>query len=390
MSRFTRCSSSRRSGHFSQLRSFLWILGILVFACGGAIAQKDTGGLAGVAKDPSGAVVAGAKVRITDTERGTELVTTTNAQGEFVVTPLKIGRYQLTVEKTGFKKTVAGPIIVNVDSRPSVDIVLSVGSIQEVISVTTQAPLLETETSDLGHLVDKRTAETLPLNGRNYAQLALLGAGISPSEPGSRVETSYGFSSNGARSLQNNYLLDGIDNNSNLGDVLTGQAYVIQPSIDAIQEFKVQTNAYSAEFGRGNGAILNAVLKSGTNSFHGDVYEFFRNDVLDARNAFDAFGKQPYHQNQFGATFGGPIIKDRTFFFVDYEGFRVVQALPQLSAIPTPAEIGGDFSSFLTAMVAPQVDMNGNVLTGTTAYDCSGHPTYYGEIFNSRLRKRPM
>jgi len=385
MNRFTRCSSSRRSGHFSQLRSFFWILGMLVFACGAAIAQKDTGGLAGVVKDPSGAVVAGAKVRITDTERGTELVTTTNAQGEFVVTPLKIGRYQLTVEKTGFKKTVAGPIIVNVDSRPSVDIVLSVGSIQEVISVTTQAPLLETETSDLGHLVDKRTAETLPLNGRNYAQLALLGAGIAPSEPGSRVETSYGFSSNGARSLQNNYLLDGIDNNSNLGDVLTGQAYVIQPSIDAIQEFKVQTNAYSAEFGRGNGAILNAVLKSGTNSFHGDLYEFFRNDVLDARNAFDAFGKQPYHQNQFGATFGGPIIKNRTFFFVDYEGFRVVQALPQLSAIPTPAEIGGDFSSFLTTTVAPQVDMNGNVLSGTTALDCSGHPTYYGEIFNSRL-----
>ena len=149
--------------------------------------------------------------------------------------------------------------------------------------------------------------------------------------------------------------------------MLTGQAYVIQPSIDAIQEFKVQTNAYSAEFGRGNGAILNAVLKSGSNSFHGDVYEFFRNDVLDARNAFDAFGKQPYHQNQFGATFGGPIIKNRTFFFVDYEGFRVVQALPQLSAIPTPAEIGGDFSSFLTATVAPQVDMNGNVLPGTTA-----------------------
>ena len=139
------------------------------------------------------------------------------------------------------------------------------------------------------------------------------------------------FSSNGARSLQNNYLLDGIDNNSNLGDVLTGQAYVIQPSIDAIQEFKVQTNAYSAEFGRGNGAILNAVLKSGTNSFHGDLYEFFRDDIMDARNAFDAFGKQPYHGIQFGATFGGPIIKSRTFFFVDYEGFRVVQALPQLS-----------------------------------------------------------
>src|SRR5581483_5975497 len=164
---------------------------------------------------------------------------------------------------------------------------------------------------------------TLPLNGRNYAQLALLGAGIAPAEPGSRTEGTFGFSSNGARSLQNNYLLDGVDNNSNLGDVLNGSAYVIQPSVDALGEFKVQTNAYSAEFGRGNGAILNAVIKSGTNRFHGDVYEFLRNEALDGRNAFDFLGRQPYQQNQFGATFGGPIIRDRTFFFVDYEGLRI-------------------------------------------------------------------
>ncbi|MGO9127575.1 MAG: TonB-dependent receptor domain-containing protein [Terriglobales bacterium] len=385
MNQFMRCFCSRRSRHSIRFSSWLRIFALVVLAGGSAIAQKDTGGLAGVVKDPSGAVIPGAKISVADIERGTEHATTTNAQGEFIVSPLKIGRYQVTAEKAGFKKTVAGPIVVNVDARPAVNIVLSVGDIHEVVNVTTQAPLLETETSDLGQLVDSRQAETLPLNGRNYAQLALLGAGIAPSEPGSRVESSYGFSSNGARSLQNDFLLDGIDNNSNLGDVLTGQAYVIQPSVDAIQEFKVQTNAYSAEFGRGNGAILNAVLKSGTNRFHGDLYEFFRNDDLDARNAFDTFGRQPYHQNQFGATFGGRVIKDRTFFFVDYEGFRVAQALPQLSAIPTPAEIGGDFSSFLTTTVAPQVDANGNVLAGTTALDCNGHPTYLGEIFNSRL-----
>ncbi len=348
-------------------------------------AQKDSGGIAGTVRDASGAVVVGAQVSVTDLDRGNVFTTKSNQLGEFVASPLKIGRYQVSAEKAGFKKAVAGPIIVNVDEKPAVDMTLAVGSIHETVTVATQAPLLETGTSDLGQLVNSRQAETLPLNGRNYAQLALLGAGIAPSEPGSRVETSYGFSSNGARSLQNNFLLDGVDNNSNLGDVLTGQAYVIQPSVDAIEEFKVQTNAYSAEFGRGNGAILNAVLKSGTNGFHGDVYEFFRNDDLDARNAFDTFGRQPYHQNQFGATLGGPIIKDRTFFFVDYEGFRVAQALPQLSGIPTPDEIGGDFSSFLTTTVAPQVDINGNVLPGTRALDCNGHPTYYGEIFNSRL-----
>jgi len=349
------------------------------------LAQKDTGGIAGTVRDSSGALVVGAQITVTDLDRGTIFSTRSNQQGDYTANPLKIGRYQVTAEKAGFSKESAGPITVNVDERPAVNFTLRVGSVQETVFVSTQAPLLETETSDLGQLVSSRQAETLPLNGRNYAQLALLSAGVAPSEPGSRVETSYGFSSNGSRSLQNNFLLDGIDNNSNLGDVLTGQAYVIQPSVDAIEEFKVQTNSYSAEFGRGNGAILNAVIKSGTNKFHGDVYEFFRNDALDARNAFDIFGRQPYHQNQFGATLGGPIIKDKTFFFVDYEGFRVSQALPQLSLVPTPAEISGDFSSFLTTTVAPQTDINGEVLKGTTADDCSGHPTYYGEIFNTRL-----
>jgi hypothetical protein len=334
-------------------------------------------------KDSSGAVVVGAKVRVTDVDRGTDIVTVTNEVGEYTVSPLKVGHYKVTVEKAGFRTAIAGPLVVEVQEHASVDVTLQVGRANETVTVTAQSPLLETETSDLGQVINGERAVTLPLNGRNYAQLALLGAGVVPSEPGSRVETSYGFSSNGARALQNNYLLDGVDNNSNLGDVLTGQAYVIQPSVDAIEEFKVQTNAYSAEFGRGNGAILNAIIKSGTNGFHGDVYEFFRNDAFDGRNAFDT-SRQPYHQNQFGATLGGPIIKDKTFFFVDYEGLRIIQALPQLSFIPTPAEIGGDFSSFLTNTPAMAVDMNGNP-TNQVAVDCSGHPTFQGEIFNSRL-----
>ena len=372
-------------GSHSCLSRLFLIIPAMILCSLSLWAQKDSGAIAGTIRDTSGAVVVDAEVTVRDLDRGTVFNTRSNQLGDFTASPLKIGRYQITAEKSGFKKAVAGPIVVNVDSKPAVSITLPVGSIHEVVTVTTQAPLLETETSDLGQLVNSRQAETLPLNGRNYAQLALLGAGVAPSEPGSRTETSYGFSSNGSRSLQNDFLLDGVDNNSNLGDVLTGQAYVIQPSVDALEEFKVQTNAYSAEFGRGNGAILNAVIKSGTNGFHGDAYEFFRNDGFDAKNAFDFFGRQLYQQNQFGATLGGPIIKDRTFFFVDYEGFRVNQALPELSFVPTPAEIGGDFSSFLTKTVAPQVDADGNVLNGTIAYDCSGHPTYYGEIFNTRL-----
>ncbi|MGB9402097.1 MAG: TonB-dependent receptor, partial [Candidatus Acidiferrales bacterium] len=336
-------------------------------------------------KDASGGVVVGAKIKITDVDRGTEIDTETNGVGEYTASPLKVGQYKISVEKRGFKTALAGPVVVEVQEHPTVDVTLQVGQADETVTVTTQSPQLETETSDLGQVISGERVVTLPLNGRNYAQLALLGAGVVPSEPGSRVETSYGFSSNGARALQNNYLLDGVDNNSNLGDVLTGQAYVIQPSVDAIEEFKVQTNAYSAEFGRGNGAILNAIIKSGTNKFHGDVYEFLRNNALDGRNAFDT-SSQPYHQNQFGATFGGPIIKDRTFFFVDYEGLRIAQALPQLSLVPTPAEIGGDFSSFLTTTPAYSVDMIGNQ-TNQVAKDCSGHPTFMGEIFNSRLAK---
>jgi len=356
---------------------------LFLFSCAATVwGQKDTGGITGTVTDPSGALVGGAKVTVTDADRGTSVTTITTSNGEYVVRPLKVGRYIVTVELKGFKRTEVGPVTVDVQSRPEVNVQLQVGGVTEVVRVTTQGPQLQTETSDLGQVVDSNTIVTLPLNGRNFAQLALLGAGVGPAEPGSRVETSYGFSSNGARSLQNNFQLDGIDNNSDLGDVLNGSSYVIQPSVDAIAEFKVQTNSYSAEFGRGNGAVMNAVIKSGTNQFHGDVYEFFRNDVLDARNAFDAFGRTGYQQNQFGATFGGPIIKDRTFFFGDYEGLRIRQALPQLVLVPTATEIAGDFSSFLTTTPVYAVGLNG-LTTTQVARDCSGHPTYMGEIFNT-------
>src|ERR1035438_5741722 len=214
-------------------------------------AQKDAGAIVGLVRDPSGAVVTGAKVTVTDVDRGIQLTLSTNDQGEYVASPLRIGRYSVTVEKQGFKKAVAGPVQVNIQDRVGVDLKLQPGVATEVVEVTAQRPQLETDTSELGQVVDNRRINALPLNGRNYAQLALLGTGVAPAEPGPRVETSSGFSANGARSLQNNFLLDGIDNNANLGDVLNGSAYVVQPSVDAIAEFKVETNSYSAEFGRG-------------------------------------------------------------------------------------------------------------------------------------------
>jgi hypothetical protein len=361
----------------------------LALLCGvpGVTAQKDFGAIVGVVKDASGGVVAAAGVVAIDVERGEKLSSATDDQGNFVFSSLRIGKYKIAVSKAGFKTVEAGPFTLNVQDRLAVDLTLQPGSITETIEVSAHAVALQTESSDLGQVVDSRRIATLPLNGRNYAQLAQLGVGVAPSEPGSRVSSTYGFSANGARALQNNFLLDGVDNNANLGDVLNESAYVIQPSVDAIEEFKVQTNAYSAEFGRGNGAVLNAVIKSGTNKFHGDVYEFLRNDGLDAANSTlksQGFGREPYKQNQFGVTFGGPIRRDRTFFFVDYEGLRIHQGIILNGTIPDQNMIAGNFSEFLTTTTANAADVNGNP-TGQTALDCNGNPTFVGELFNARL-----
>ena len=375
----------------SKFRSSLLIVSslcILITLAIPAWAQKDAGSIVGTVKDPSGAIVANAKVTITDLEHGQTSSTTTNAEGEFVVSPLRVGRYTVTVEQTGFKKAISDPISLDVQQRVAVNIILQVGQITESVVVSSATPLLETETSELGQVVDSQRVANLPLNGRNFAQLALLTAGTAPSEPGARDEQNFGFSSGGARSLQNNFLLDGIDNNSNLTDLLNETNYVIQPPVDALAEFKVETNAYSAEFGRGNGAIVNAVIKSGTNTIHGSAWGFLRNNVLDSRNYFDPVGKgaPPYEQYQFGGTFGGPVYiphvydgKNKTFFFLDYEGLRIHQADTQTLFLPDPAERGGDFSELLNLSAPVTYPGGGNVL------DCNGNLTYPGEIFDTRL-----
>jgi hypothetical protein len=344
-----------------------------------SFAQKDAGTIAGTVKDVSGAVVAQAKVTVTDVDRGTQFSTTTNTSGGYVASPLHVGRYRVEVEQPGFKKAESSIIDVSVQQRAVMDFTLQIGGGVEHVEVTAVAPLLERETSELGQVVERRQVANLPLNGRNFAQLALLTTGTAPSEPGSRDEGGFGFSANGARSLQNNFLLDGVDNNSNLPDLLNETNFVIQPSVEALQEFKVQTNAYSAEFGRGNGAIINAVIKSGTNQFHGSAWEFLRNEKFDARNYFDT-SRQPYKQNQFGVTFGGPIQKKKIFFFMDYEGLRIRQAEPQTAIVPDLAQRNGDFSSLID-YTTPVIDSS----TNAPVLDCNGRATYAGEIFNSRL-----
>ncbi len=342
---------------------FFWLV---ILTCATASAQKDNSAIAGLVKDSSGAVVSDAEVTITDTDRGTSLVLNTNAQGEYVASPLKIGRYNVTVKKAGFKKAVAGPIVVNVQERPEIDVTLQVGRISETMTVNTESPQLETETSELGQVVDSRRATTLPLNGRN---------------------ASYGFSANGARSLQNNFLLGGVDNNANLGDVLNESAFVIQPSVDAIAEFKVQTNSYSAEFGRGNGAILNAVIKSGTNGLHSDVYEFLRNDKLDARNAFDAFGRTlPAKSVRLYSRWSDHQEPHLLLRRLRGAGDKASDAAARLHSHP-----GDDWRRFLVVPgfdnPVTAVDSQGNP-TSQPALNCSGHRTFVGEIFNTRLTQQ--
>jgi hypothetical protein len=315
------------------------------------VAQVDTGTILGTVHDKSGAVVPGASVTIRN--EGTALTTTTQSSdnGSYVFTAQKIGLYTVEVEHAGFKKERRTNLQLNIQQQLVADFELSVGDVTSEVQVTAAVPLLQTENGSVGQVIGTKTINDLPLNGRNYTFLARLVPGATVGQPEGRGLNANGwFTANGTRPAQNNYLLDGIDNNSNSVDFLSGAAYVVKPPIDALSEFKLQTNSFSAEFGRAGGAVLNASLKSGTNSFHGSVWEFLRNDKLDAADFFQNANAQPrgaFKQNQFGATTGGRIIKDKTFFFVDYEGTRIRQGIPLSGySVPTQAERASGFTNF--------------------------------------------
>jgi hypothetical protein len=335
------------------------------------VAQKDTASITGQVLDIAGAAVPTATVDAVNLETNYTYHAKVSGTGEWTISPVRIGTYRVDVTAAGFKKAELGPIVLNVQQRQRLDVALQPGAVSQTVEVQQTAPLLESENSERSELIDSRTMQTLALNGRNPVALAQLTPGVTISEPGARDESGFGFSANGARSLQNNFLLDGVDNNSNLADLLNEANYVVMPSIDALQEFRVETDSYAAEFGRATGAVVNATIKSGTNHFHGALFEFVRNQLFDARNYYDA-ARPPYHQNQFGATLGGPILHDKLFFFIDYEGLRVSQAQTQTSLVPTDAQRSGDFSS--------QLDLT----TQTGVNDCNGVPTYSGELFDTR------
>src|SRR2546430_8145832 len=317
------------------------------------IAQVDRGSIVGTISDPSGANVEGAKVTIRNLATDQSTKVTTDNSGAYAANLLRIGTYSVSVEKAGFKKAVQPRVEVGVNQVVRLDLNLQVGATTEVMEVTGAAPLLQTETSSLGTIETEKRISDLPLNGRNFIQLAYLGPGANSGQTGSNVSggvfenerANEALSVNGLRVSNNNFLLNGVDNNEfGLGGV------VVLPPPDAIQEFRTEENSMSAEFGRG-GAAVNVVLKSGTNRVHGGAYEFFRHGKFDARNYFASPPPSPkpgFKRNQFGFFLGGPIKKDKTFTFGDYEGSRVREALSYFSTVPEAAEAAGDFSDRLT------------------------------------------
>jgi carboxypeptidase family protein len=326
-----------------QAASRLLVLGLLAVLVGSAYAQSTGGRILGRISDPSGAVLAGVKVTLVNEATGVSRDIQSNDSGDYVFVEVQPGNYRVEVEHAGFKKAVRKGITVEVNQVLTLNLAMAVGETKEVIEVTSEAPLVDTTSTQLGAVVNERAVVQLPLNSRDTYQLLQLQPGVQ-SQVGS--DLFYGsdragvVSVNGGRGRSNNFSVNGGDSNDQFVNLPA-----VQPSPDSIQEFRVLTNTFDAEYGRNSGAVVNVVTKSGTNAFHGNVYEFFRNKVLNARNFFET-DKADFKQNQFGGTFGGPIKKDRTFFFTSYEGRRVRRGIPSDAVtVPDDLERAGDFSS---------------------------------------------
>lgn len=303
--------------------------------------------LTGRITDSANSVIIKANITLINTDNGRSYNSTSNGEGYFTIPLLMPGIYQITVIKEGFRPITRSGIVLQVDQFARMDIVLEPGLMTEAIQISNNEPLLKTESSSLGQVIDGRTMRDLPLNGRNYLQLAKLTSGVVESASNDRASSGGAFVANGVRSQLNNFILDGVDNNSRILDFQNSSNLVVQPSIDALAEFKVQTHNFSAEYGHSAGAVINVVTKSGTNKYHGTLFEYHRNSVFDARHFFsNPKEKKPLLiRNQFGGTIGGPIVSNRTFFFGSYEGTREHRGVTYLRTVPTEALRNGNFGS---------------------------------------------
>ena len=314
---------------------------LLVVAPISVLAQFDTAAVLGTVRDGKGGTIANARITVRNLATGITNQTSTDAEGEYIFPAVKIGTYEVRGEAPGFSAAVAANVNVTVNARQRVDLTLQVGQVTEVVNVVETTPLLETDSSSKGQVIGQRQIVNLPIRGRTYSSLALLAPGVRESQSGNsgdittRREGSYNV--NGLRSVYNNFLLDGVDNNF-YGT--TNQGYsnqAAQPSPDSVAEFRMSVNAYSAEYGRTGGAVMNVSTRSGSNEYHGTLWDYFQNTSLNAVGFFKpAENRKPQtNRNQFGFVFGGRIIRDRTFFFADYEGSRWIQNPFSLTSIPS-------------------------------------------------------
>ena len=363
------------------------------FLCLPAMAQFDTAEVLGTVRDKSEAAVANATVTLSNQGTGIRATTQTGADGSYAFSNVKIGVYNISAEAAGFSRAEAKDITININARQRVDLILQVGTVTETIEVTGAASALQTDSSERGQIISQKAIVELPLNGRAYSDLALLTTGVLKSPSSGSREGS--FVVNGLRSTFNNYLLDGIDNNA-YGTSNQGFAnQVAQPSPDAVTEFKVITNNYSAEYGRSGGATIDVALKSGSNQLHGTAYDFVRNTDLNAIGyVFGArpatFKKPTLQQNQFGVTIGGPLAKNKAFFFGDYEGFRRLDKNLNFVSIPTlperqgilPVDVVNPVTGTLyrAGTAVPQTTFARKVLNDLPALTAAGRANNYQQL----------
>jgi hypothetical protein len=324
-----------------------------------AAAQAVTGTILGTVTDSSGAVMPGVTVVVTHTETGLNRTFVSDSNGEYTAPSMPTGTYTVKAELSGFKAITMQDVHLGVDQRVRIDVKLEVGQMTESVEIVASTPLVQTSSSDLSTTVEEEQIKMLPLNGRNFVSLTRTIPGVMRGVPGSNIDgagslawrASAAFSANGQRPRDNNYMLDGVDNNETWL-----QTVVIFPNVDALDEFKLQTSTYSAEFGRSLGGVVNLQIKSGSNAFHGSAYEFLRNDMFDANNFFNnraGRAKPEFKQNQYGGTLGGPLFKDKTFFFGDYQGLRINSGATYLSTVPSARMRNGDFGEINRVIYDP-------------------------------------
>ena len=325
------------------------LTGLAIFFCC-VQAQVNTGAVSGYVLDPSERAIANAQVTITAEAGAIRRSIATDGAGFYQVRELPPAVYSVAAEASGFNSRTQDGVRVAVNSRQRLDVQLAVAGSRQSVTVESHVSDVWAESSELGTVIGTREIVNLPLNRRDFLQLSLLAPGVMPPVEDSELSTRGSFSmhANGAREEFNNFLLDGVDNND--PDV---NRYNLQPAVDAIQEFKMATNLYSAEYGRSAGGQVNIVTRSGSNDFHGFAYEYLRNRVLDARNYFEGEEQLKYIRNQYGAGTGGPLHKDKTFFFANFDGLRERRGFSRLAVVPTAEVRTGDLSSLSATVFDP-------------------------------------